>query len=134
MAPIFQSNWWQISVPAPWKAQEYEECVEITQTEGVGTLHISSARKQAGLVSDTELISQTRENSPEGAETERVKCGDFAGYAVEYVDWNDGFYWKKWFVACRKILLFVSYNCNRSDEDLESASVSVLLSSLRCRE
>jgi hypothetical protein len=104
MAATFQSSWWQIVVPPPWKAQECEECVEITQPEGVGALHISSARKLEGSVLDTEALSQLQENCPEGTETVRVRCGDFAGYAAEYVDWNEDTYWKKWFVACRMIL------------------------------
>lgn len=134
MAATFQSSGWQIAVPPPWKAQECEKCVEITQPEGIGALHISSARKQKGSVLDTEALSQLQENCPEGTEAEATRCGEFTGYMAEYVDWNEGAYWKKWFIACRKILLFVSYNCKRGDEDIEGAQASALLSSLRCRE
>jgi len=134
MSATFQSTWWQIVVPSPWRAQDCEECVEITQPDGVGALHISSARKLEGTVLDTEALAQLRKNCPDGTESERARCGDFVGHAAEYVDWNEGVYWKKWFVACRRILLFATYNCKRGEEDLESQQTSTLLSSLRCRE
>ena len=134
MGATFQSTWWQIAVPPPWKAQDREECVEIAQPEGVGALHISSARKLEGSILDAEALSQLRENCPEGTETARAQCGEFVGYAAEYVDWNEGLYWKKWFLACGKVLLFATYNCKRGEEDLESPHASALLTSLRCRE
>jgi hypothetical protein len=134
MATTFQSAWWQIAVPPPWKVEECEECVEMTQPEGIGALHISSARKQDGPVSEVEALSQLQENCPDGTQTERVRCGDFAGYVAEYVDWTEGAYWKKWLLTCGRVLLFVTYTCNRGEEELESAQASALLSSLRCRE
>jgi hypothetical protein len=134
MAVTFQSSWWQLAVPPPWKAEECEECVEITQAEGIGALHISGARKADGSVLDAEVLSQLQENCPEAAAAERTRCGDFEGYLAEYVDWAEGTYWKKWFVACRKVLLFITYTCKRGEEDLESTQASALLSSLRCRE
>jgi hypothetical protein len=134
MATTFLSTWWRISVPPPWKAEACGESVEIIQPEGIGALHISSARKLEGSVLDEEALSQLQENCPDGAETDRVSCGDFAGHVAEYIDWSTGTFWKKWFVACRKILLFISYNCRRGEEELESTQASALLSSLRCRE
>ncbi len=134
MAATFRSAWWQITVPPPWSAEEFEECVEIRQPEGVGAFHISGARKQDSWVTEAEALSQLKENCPEGTEADRVRCGDFAGYVAEYVDWAEGAYWKKWFVVCRKVLLFITYNCKRGEEDLESTGASALLSSLRCRE
>lgn len=102
MAATFQSRWWQVAVPSPWKAEECEECVEITQPEGIGALHLSSARKSEGSVSDTEALSQLQENCLEGTETERVRCGDFAGYVADYVDWNEGAYWKNGFLPVER--------------------------------
>ena len=34
MAAPFQRTWWLIAVRPPWKAEDCEECVEITQPEG----------------------------------------------------------------------------------------------------
>ena len=48
----------------------------MTQPDGVGALHISSARKREGAVLASEALSQLRENCPDGTETESARCGD----------------------------------------------------------
>lgn len=134
MIPAFESTLWQIGVPHPWKAEGRENCVEFTEPEGVGALHISGARKTGGPVLDTEALSQLRENCPREARADSVTCGDFSGYAAAFIDEGDGHYWKKWFLYCRRVLLFVTYNCRRGEEEFEVQAVSGLLSTLRCRE
>src|SRR5258706_14292174 len=130
MPQSFQSTWWQIAVPLPWQADECEACVEFTQPEGVGALHISGIRKTDGDVLDAEVLSELRNDCPGGIETQIVHCGDFVGYCAEHVDGATSFYWKKWLVACRKILLFATYNCKHGEEGLEAPQVSALLASL----
>ena len=87
--------------------------------------------KKDGSVADEELIAKIKTECPEDTDIERVRCGDFAGYVAEYVDWHADAFWKKWFVACRRDLLFVTYTCKRGEEELEVADASALLSSLR---
>jgi hypothetical protein len=134
MPSTFQSSLWQISVPPPWKAEECEDCVEFTQPDGAGALHISGALKQAGQVLDTETREQMARESPEDAKVESVRLGDFSGYGTDYVDWQDSIFWRKWFVCSGRVLLFITYNCKRGDEELELPQVSRILSSLRCRD
>lgn len=131
--PIFNDRSWELEVVAPWSVKDCEHCLEFTQPEGVGTVHISSAWKSSGFVSETETLSQVTEHCPDDAEPEKVRCGAFAGYIAEYVDWQESTYWKKWFVATGRNLLFISYNCPRGDEDLEAEDVTSLLSSLRSK-
>ena len=129
----FQSLLWRISVPLPWKAQDCEHCVEFTQPEGAGALHISGARKKDGDVLDEETRAQLQQNCPADIDVEPVRFGDFIGYGGEYVDWNDGDFWKKWFVRSGRVLLFITYYCKRGDEESEMAQVLQILSSLECK-
>ena len=131
MSLTFQSVWWQISVPLPWRARDSEHCVEITQPKGAGALHISAARKNTGIISQHETLSQLKGDCPEYIEPEQVRCGDFEGFSVDYVNWNESAYWKKWFVASENTLLFISYTCKQGEENLEVEQVEALLSSLR---
>lgn len=133
MHSTFFSSLWQISVPLPWRAQEFEECVEIMQPEGIGALHISIAFKQGGTVSDSETRAELKRACPEDADVEATRFGEFVGYGAEYVDWSEGAFWKKWFVASGRVLLFVTYNCKRGDEGLELPQVSRILSSSKLR-
>jgi hypothetical protein len=133
MRSTFHSSLWQLAIPRPWRAQEFEECVEITQPEGIGALHISGAVKQDGTVSDSETRAQLERDCPEGTDIEPARFGDFIGFGGEYVDWNASAFWKRWFVASGRVLLFVTYNCKRGDEHLELPQVCQILSSLQLR-
>jgi hypothetical protein len=134
MAPAFKSTLWQILVPPPWKAEDCEHCIEFTQPEGVGALHISASRKEVGEVLNAESLSALKDNCPENIVPKNASCGEFEGYWAEYIDATSGFYWKRWIVACRKVLLFITYTCPNGEEELEAPQASALLSSLQCRE
>ena len=133
MPSIFQSKLWQIAVPPPWKAQACDECVEFTQHESAGALHISGALKTVGPISDREALEKLMECCRKGVETERVVCGDFEGFAAAFADDTDGHYWKKWILYCGQVLLFITYNCRRGEKAFEVSQAATLLSSLQCR-
>jgi hypothetical protein len=134
MRSTFQSLLWQMSAPRPWHAQNCEHCAEFTQPEGAGALHISGALKHYGDVSDDETRAELQKECPQDTEPERTRFGDFSGYGAEYVDWSNSRYWKKWFVRSGRVLLFITYNCKRGDEELEMAQICQILSSLECRD
>ncbi|HTV40071.1 MAG TPA: hypothetical protein VMF08_05830 [Candidatus Sulfotelmatobacter sp.] len=129
----FHNSLWQIAVIRPWRAQEVDDCVEITQPEAIGAIHISSALKQDSTVSDTETRAQIQQQCPDDADIEPAQLGGFIGHSTEYVDWNDSVFWKKWIVASGRVLLFITYNCKRGEEQLELPQVSQILSSLQPR-
>ncbi|MBC8038410.1 MAG: hypothetical protein H7X89_14450 [Rhizobiales bacterium] len=131
MNPAFKNLVWDVTVRPPWRATDCENCIEFTQPEGTGALHVSNARKKAGTVDDGELVAKIKNECPEGTDIEQVRCGDFAGYVAEYTDWHADAFWKTWFVACRQDLLFITYTCKRGEEALEMEDVSILLRSLR---
>jgi hypothetical protein len=131
---MFLSSLWQVSVPRPWKVTQFEECVEISQPESTGALHISGARKQVRNVLDNETRAQLQKGCPDATEIQPVHFGDFVGYGTDHVDQNDGAYWKKWFVASGQVMLFITYNCKPGDEDLELSQVCNILSSLKLRQ
>jgi hypothetical protein len=133
MGSIFRSLLWQISVPPPWKALPCEDWVEFTQPEGTGALHISGARKKKGEVRDDELRAQLHKDAPEDLEMEPVRFADFVGYGADYVDWNASVFWRKWFVRSGRVMLFITYNCKRGEEEFEMTQVCEILSSLKCR-
>lgn len=133
MRSIFHSSLWQIAVTRLWRARDVDECVEITQPEGVGAIHISSALKRDGKVLDSEMRLNLQQQCPGDTDLEPDQFGDFIGYGGEYVDWNDSIFWKKWIVASGRVLLFITYNCKRGEEHLELPEVAQILSSLQLR-
>jgi hypothetical protein len=133
MNPIFNNRLWALTVAPPWQIEDCEHCVEITEPEGTGAVHISSARKTDGVISSAETFEQIKSECPDEADIEEVTCGDCRGYVSEYADWSSSKYWRKWFVTCRQDLLFISHNCRMGEEEFEIDLVSTLLDSLRSR-
>jgi hypothetical protein len=133
MHPIFSRRAWGLTILEPWRVQEAEGCIEITQPEGIGALHISGARKKAGHVQEDETLSELRSKIGEDTNIERAVLGDFAGYASEETDWHTNRFCKKWFLGYREHLLFVTYTCKQGDEGLELPQVTSLLTSLRLK-
>lgn len=133
MNPAFENRVWALDATAPWQITDCEHCIEIAQLEGAGAMHISSARKKAGAVLPSETLEQLKEDCPTDTEVQRVSCGEFTGYAAEYVDWSANAFWRKWFVACGQDLLFITYTCKHGEEDLEVDEASKLLASLYSR-
>lgn len=134
MSPAFNNRVWALEAPFPWRIENCEDCIEITQPEGVGAMHISSARKKVGAVLSSETLERLKENCPVEIQAQRVQCGYFSGYVTEFVDWHTNIFWRKWFVAYEQDLLFITYNCERGKEDLEADEASKLLDSLYSRK
>ncbi|PYK96417.1 MAG: hypothetical protein DME32_17705 [Verrucomicrobia bacterium] len=130
MGVQFEAASWTIDIIPPWSAKDVGQCVEITQPEGTGALHISAARKQAGGVADPDLHGVAADALPTDTPVESVSLGDFRGVAGEYTDWNGNAYWKKWWLSSGALLLHVTYTCGRGDEDIEADDVERILSGL----
>ncbi len=96
-------------------------------------MHISSARKSSGGVSDSELAAELAKNLPEDSECSRTACGSFPGFVAEYTDWHSDAYWRKWMLGCGSVMLFITYTCKRGEEDLEADEAASLLHTLKIR-
>jgi hypothetical protein len=127
----FEKLAWEVVVSPPWRVLDCGHCIEITQPEGVGGLHISSARKKQGSVTLSELAAKMKSDCPEGTELHQARCGDFVGMVADYVDWNADAFWRVWLLARDRDLLHVTYTCRRGEEDLEAEQASRLLKLLR---
>lgn len=133
MNPVFKNRVWALEAPSPWRIEDCEDCIQITQPEGAGAMHISSARKKVGAVLPAETLERLKEDCPTDTDVQRVRCGDFTGYVAEYTDWHTDRFWRKWFVAHGQDLLFATYTCKRGEEELEADEAAKLLASLRSR-
>ncbi len=126
----YKSASWSINILDDWGLEESEDCVSIFSEEnGVGVLQISSAKKEDGEVSEDDLIDITKRNSEDIKKAEKVVLGDFQGFAWEHHNNNE--YWRKLTLYTGKIVLFITYNCDSKDKDIENAEVDKMLHSLR---
>jgi hypothetical protein len=127
---LYRSSIWQLTVLPPWQLEKADQCVEITQPEGIGALHISAAQKDHGNVSESDLQEFTTKELPEDVQLATASFGKFFGYGASYTDRHTDIFWKKWWLGCGAVMLYVTYNCSRGDEEFELAQVESLLTGL----
>jgi hypothetical protein len=125
----YRSVWWSIVVAPNWVAEEDEYCVSFTNPNGVGALQISAYKHESGDVPEDDLRDSRLGQFPEELTAEPVVCGAFSGVGVDYI--AEGRFWMKRLVHKRGLLLFVTYNCNAADRELEVAETAQMLDSLQ---
>jgi hypothetical protein len=130
--PTVGSEWWELDLAAGWEAEADEYCVTIYQLDGAGALQLSASRRRDGsLVEAKDELA--RANLPLLLRDwlGDVTCGDFQGYQLVYSE-NEVF-WRKFFLADGRTGLFITYNCNKFEKDLELEAVNMMLASLRSK-
>jgi len=124
----YKSVWWSIIVAPNWAVDRDEHCVSFTRPDGVGALQISAYKHESGEVPD-DLSELLAGHFPEGLTLEPVTCGGFSGIGVDYV--TEGRYWMKRWVHKKGLLIYVTYNCNAAERELELEETAQMLDSLQ---
>jgi hypothetical protein len=131
MRPFYQSSLWQMTVLPPWQLQQVDQCVEITEPDGIGAIHISAARKHNGSVSESDLQDSAGQDLPDETELIPVSLGGFTGFSASYIDEHTDTFWKKWWLGSGPVMLYVTYSCDRGDEEFELAQAEEILNQLQ---
>ena len=119
---------WSIELPEHWSREEQDACVAFYEpASGVGALQLSSATKQAGEVTDADLIDKAERNGDQV--TSETSYGDFLGWEYSVVESES--YWRKWCLRAGKTLLFATYNCALEDRGQEDSVIDAAMNSLR---
>jgi hypothetical protein len=112
-----------------WSVEYPEECVALCPLENDAALQISCANKTAGPVLESdisEMVEETR--SGHGGESIPVRCGQFEGAVLEYVDGKR--FWRRWWLSNGGTLVFVTYNTSTRKKERDRAQVDRILSTL----
>jgi hypothetical protein len=124
----FASTLWEIELADGWTAEQEEECVTIIKSDTSGALQISAYQKQAGTISREELLDATDCDAETQTHFQEKSCGDFSGFQLVYSE--DDTFWRKWWLAKGRTLLFVTYNCELTKKDDEKAEINQMVGSL----
>ena len=113
------------------QAEPEEHCVTIVKSKTGGALQISSYQKQAGTINREELLEAVDCDSEAQRHLREKNWGDFAGFQLVYSE--DDTFWRKWWLAHGKTLLFVTYNCELAQKESEDEEINRMVCSLRER-
>ncbi len=130
-APTVSAKSWTLELAPGWAAEAEESCVTITHPDGVGALQVS-AHTRRGRALSREDVLEAAELEPEAlAHIAEQDWGDFHGFQLIFSDGET--FWRRWWLARGRVLLFVTYNCDQTHEDEELPAVNAMVGSLRAR-
>ncbi|PHS03063.1 MAG: hypothetical protein COA78_19240 [Blastopirellula sp.] len=127
---IASGELWELQLAQGWEMEVDEYCTTLLHPEGVGALQISAFTHNDGSeVLKSDLLAET--NLPEEKQRflAELQWGDFSGYQLIYAQEED--FWRKLWLTDGSAFLFITYNCNRDYEKIESQTVNTMLSTLR---
>jgi hypothetical protein len=125
---FFLSSWWSADLPSGWRGVEEAKCATISRQPPLGVLQISSARKPEGLVTDQDLQSFAEEHIVAGKSLVQIEYKSFSGFSADYTKGH--LFWKEWWLRSGNIMIYATYNVERSKEDIEKNDLDYILSSL----
>ncbi len=121
-------TWWELDLIPGWKCKDNPECLTVTKSDE-GAFQLSSSAKTSGIISGDEVLNIARMKLPPALNTYQVVFGEFSGYEASYIDGNVE--WRKYWLACENILLFITYNGSSNAIGREEPEVKEMLSTLR---
>jgi len=120
-----------VSLPEGWVGEHEEECSTIYHPDGVGALQISGYTKDSRVTTE-DLEGFAEERVSHGAKPEKEESGDFAGFRIDYDAESET--WREWYLGAGNLMLYVTYNCEKSDKGIEDNSIQTILRSLTINE
>ncbi len=123
---VVETEWWTLSLPPEWQADQDEEVILVGDEDGVGVLEFSTLHKVDGQVDEGELEAFMAEQGVQPGEP--VKPGVFRGFHRRFSE--DGDAVREWWLAGGSLLLFITYSCDQEHAGLDDAVVDQILDTL----
>jgi len=124
----YKTQYWSLNIPTLWDAEFKDETDVIYDQAGIGELVISTLYQDEGI-SDEQLEAMASEHVDSDAIIDDVVLGDLSGITVSFEQGDE--YWSEWYLRSEKLLLFITYNCDLKNADVDEDVVESILESLR---
>ena len=125
---MVQTEWWCLELPDEWSADMEDDCVTISDCDGVSEIDITVVRKEDGDVDQDDLNQFAEDLIAKGLTAEPVNAGLASGLLFSYDD-EDGA-WREWYLGCHSLLIYITYNTEMEHKGLDDAMVDDILSTL----
>lgn len=129
MTQQFKSTGWSVEIPSNWIGEQEDTCASFWSNRGVGALQLSAYQRDIHAVTDSELYAVAQDELIENITPQAANCGDFVGLTISYG--TAGKFWRKWWLRSDSLFIYVTYNCDDQDRDIEAVTVDHILSTLK---
>lgn len=126
----FRSTWCSVSLPSHWRGRVDSECAGFWNGDfPIGILHVSSARRDIGIVTDQDVLDFAQRNCAREFQLTLAEFDFFSGFTAS--DLSDGTFWREWWLWSGRLLVYATYNVDqRRYEASEAETVACILRSL----
>lgn len=124
----YQSTFWKINYPTEWVVEKHPECVSFYAEDGFGALQFSAHLKDE-KVTKADLDELINDEIPKETQINDIELEEFTGIAAEFQYENH--FWRTWILRKNKLLLYVTYNCEFEDRQIEREIVNQIVNSLK---
>lgn len=125
---VIESQWWILELPDEWQAEQDEETIVVSDEDGVGEIAITTLKKQAGDIDDSELREYTADLEAEYGSGKTVQIAELEGYYFAYHE--DGDALREWYLRAGELLLLITYACDISNSGMDDAAVDEILATI----
>lgn len=125
---IVQTEWWCLEIPEEWSASVEDDCVTVSDCDGVGDIDITVVCREDGVVDENELQALASDIIDQGITAEPVEIGNCQGLLFEYVEEDEAL--REWYLARGGLFVYITYSCDADNRDLDVAAVDAILQTL----
>lgn len=129
---VLETNWWSVSLPDEWDAEQDEDTIVITDEDDVGSIQITDLKREDGDASQADLLELAEELIEQGVAYVPASVGDFVGIRFEYEE--EDVFVIEWFLRCEDLVLLVSYDCDLDNKAMDVGMVEDILDTLTFNE
>jgi len=123
-----QSELWQLTIPDSWTSESEDDMTHLYDPESSSGSLIISTIVEDEPISDDYIEELVAEHLDAGADLIHEVYGPFTGVGCCFELDDD--YWCEWYLCLDNILLYITYNCDLSDEGEEDDLIDGILESL----
>ena len=115
-------------MPPEWWAEREDDSIVIGDRDDVGSIEISTLRKDSGEFGEEEVREIARVNGESVWHWSPVTVAAFRGVSCSYIEDQDAVW--EWYLASGPLLLFVTYSCDIDNSGLDLVAVEEILDTL----
>jgi len=127
----FDGIWWTAQIPSGWSARGEDKCATFQSNASPGILQISSALKETGPITDSDLREFAVEEIRPGEQLVSVKYNALSGFYAAFE--KDNLLWQEWWLRAGNLMIYATYNLTaqwQGDAITEQQRVKGILESL----
>ena len=125
---IVETDFWCLMLPPEWMAEQTEEVVRIVDPDQIGELAITSLMCEVDQQTPDDIKRMAQTESPEITDWQNARFGAFEGLSGRFEE--DETIVTEWYLSHGRILLYITYICEREDAGMDAAAIDEILDTL----